>query len=89
MPAAGPEPAAAEPFLPTYVPDQFRLSEPPECDMVMKGGITSGVVYPYAVLEIATKYRLRSIGGTSAGAIAAAFAAAAESAASTAGPRHS
>jgi hypothetical protein len=44
----------------------------------MKGGITSGVVYPYAVLEIAAKYRLRSIGGTSAGAIAAAFAAAAE-----------
>lgn len=44
----------------------------------MKGGVTSGVVYPYAILELAKRYRLRSIGGTSAGAIAAAFAAAAE-----------
>lgn len=50
----------------------------PECDLIMKGGITSGVVYPHAIRRIATKYRLRSIGGTSAGAIAAAFAAAAE-----------
>ncbi|MFN7107685.1 MAG: hypothetical protein ACK4MY_05665, partial [Brevundimonas sp.] len=44
----------------------------------MKGGVTSGVVYPYAILELARKYRFHSIGGTSAGAIAAAFAAAAE-----------
>jgi predicted acylesterase/phospholipase RssA len=49
-----------------------------ECDVVMKGGITSGVVYPGAVLEIAKRYRFRSIGGASAGAIAAAVAAAAE-----------
>jgi predicted acylesterase/phospholipase RssA len=49
-----------------------------ECDVVMKGGITSGVVYPGAVTEIAKRYRLRSIGGASAGAIAAAVAAAAE-----------
>lgn len=49
-----------------------------ECDLVMKGGITSGVVYPKAITEIAKTYRLRQIGGTSAGAIAAAFAAAAE-----------
>lgn len=49
-----------------------------ECDLIMKGGITSGVVYPHAIGKIATKYRLRSIGGTSAGAIAAVFAAAAE-----------
>lgn len=48
-----------------------------ECDLVMKGGITSGVVYPPAVLELATRYRFRSIGGSSAGAIAAALAAAA------------
>ena len=48
------------------------------CDLVMKGGITSGVVYPQAVCEIARDYRLRNIGGTSAGAIAAAAAAAAE-----------
>jgi hypothetical protein len=36
----------------------------------MKGGITSGVVYPLAIVEIAKAFRLRSIGGTSAGAIA-------------------
>ncbi len=44
----------------------------------MKGGITSGVVYPLAVCELAKVYRLRSVGGSSAGAIAAAAAAAAE-----------
>ena len=49
-----------------------------ECDLVMKGGITSGVIYPLAIVEISKAFRLRSIGGTSAGAIAAAAAAAAE-----------
>ena len=49
-----------------------------DCDIVMKGGITSGVVYPGAVLRLARRYRFRSIGGTSAGAIAAAVVAAAE-----------
>ena len=49
-----------------------------ECDVVMKGGITSGVVYPLAVCQLATAYRLRNVGGASAGAIAAAAAAAAE-----------
>jgi predicted acylesterase/phospholipase RssA len=44
----------------------------------MKGGITSGVVYPGAVDALARRYRFRSIGGTSAGAIAAAVVAAAE-----------
>ena len=48
------------------------------CDVVMKGGITSGVVYPTAVTKLAQHFRLRSIGGTSAGAIAAAAAAAAQ-----------
>jgi predicted acylesterase/phospholipase RssA len=50
----------------------------PECDVVMKGGITSGIVYPHAVVRLASHYRLRSVGGASAGAIAAAAAAAAE-----------
>ena len=49
-----------------------------ECDVVMKGGITSGVLYPLAVCELAKVYHLRNVGGTSAGAIAAAAAAAAE-----------
>jgi predicted acylesterase/phospholipase RssA len=48
------------------------------CDLVMKGGITSGVVYPMAVVELAQRYRFENIGGTSAGAIAAVITAAAE-----------
>jgi putative phosphoesterase len=35
----------------------------------MKGGVASGIVYPQATLTLAEKYRLRSVGGTSAGAI--------------------
>lgn len=49
-----------------------------ECDVIMKGGITSGIIYPGVVHRLAGTYRLRSIGGASAGAIAAAAAAAAE-----------
>lgn len=71
--------------LPVFTADDFALTDPPECDLIMKGGITSGIVYPYAILELATKYRFRSLGGTSAGAIAAAFAAAAEYARSVRG----
>ncbi len=60
------------------------------CDVVLKGGITSGVVYPALIARLAVGptapepsqpgegYRLRNIGGASAGAIAAAAAAAAE-----------
>ncbi|HEV3154412.1 MAG TPA: hypothetical protein VGZ02_11455 [Candidatus Baltobacteraceae bacterium] len=48
------------------------------CDIVMKGGVTSGVVYPSAVLRIAQQFQFKNIGGTSAGAIAAAIVAAAE-----------
>jgi len=54
------------------------LSPTKECDLVMKGGITSGVVYPLAICRLATVHCFRQIGGTSAGAIAAATAAAAE-----------
>jgi predicted acylesterase/phospholipase RssA len=56
-------------------PDATRTLE---CDLVMKGGITSGVIYPKLVTLLASRYRLRCIGGTSAGAIAAAAAAAAQ-----------
>jgi predicted acylesterase/phospholipase RssA len=49
-----------------------------ECDLIMKGGITSGVVYPRAAGHLAQRYRFRRLGGASAGAIAAAFVAAAE-----------
>jgi hypothetical protein len=51
---------------------------PTECDLVMQGGITSGVAYPAAVLELYQQFRFRSIGGASAGAMAAAVTAAAE-----------
>ena len=49
-----------------------------DCDLIMKGGVTSGLVFPGAITSLADKYRLRSIGGTSAGAIAAVAAAAME-----------
>lgn len=54
------------------------MSDLLDCDLVMKGGITSGVVYPGAIVELSTRYRFRSIGGASAGAIAATLTAAAE-----------
>jgi predicted acylesterase/phospholipase RssA len=63
-----------EPDTPEPVPSLL----PRECDLVMKGGITSGVIYPRVVSQLAKLYTLRSIGGTSAGAIAAAAAAAAQ-----------
>src|ERR1700683_317428 len=56
------------------------------CDIVLKGGITSGVVYPLALTSLAKEYRFSSIGGTSAGAMAAAAAAAAEYGRQTGGP---
>lgn len=66
-------------------PEQLDLGDPASyrdaglsCDLIMKGGITSGVVYPQATCRLATRYRLRRLGGASAGAIAAALGAAAE-----------
>jgi predicted acylesterase/phospholipase RssA len=60
-------------------PRTYDYSHPTRsCDVVMKGGITSGVVYPHALCELARTYRFANVGGTSAGAIAAAAAAAAE-----------
>ena len=58
------------------IPKDTRALE--ECDLVMKGGVTSGIVYPATIIKLAEKYRFRSIGGTSAGAIAASLTAAAE-----------
>jgi hypothetical protein len=48
------------------------------CDIVMAGGVTSGIIYPGAVSTIARRFSFHSIGGTSVGAIAAAVTAAAE-----------
>ncbi len=50
----------------------------PQCSLIMKGGITSGVIYPRLASRLADDYRFRSIGGSSAGAIAAAATAVAE-----------
>lgn len=57
------------------------LEEPPKdrwCDLVLTGGVASGVVYPWAIVELARQFRFRNIGGTSVGALAAAIAAASE-----------
>ncbi len=55
------------------------LKESKQCDLVMKGGITSGIIYPPLVIKLHKDgYAFRSVGGTSAGAIAAAVTAAAE-----------
>jgi len=61
------EPASAQPAGPLK-----------ECDLIMKGGITSGVIYPRAAVKLSNSYRFKQVGGASAGAIAAAFVAAAE-----------
>ncbi|HAM46081.1 MAG TPA: hypothetical protein DCM67_13810 [Propionibacteriaceae bacterium] len=58
-------------------PDDAAMPEL-ACSLIMKGGITSGVIYPRLVTELAQTYRFADIGGTSAGAIAAAAAAIAE-----------
>ena len=73
--------------LPPFEASSFPAEPELECDIVMKGGITSGVIYPLAVCELAQVYRLRSVGGASAGAIAAAAAAAAEVGRATVPPR--
>jgi predicted acylesterase/phospholipase RssA len=54
------------------------MAERRKCDIVMQGGITSGVVYPGLVCKLAEHYDFQNIGGTSAGAIAASLTAAAE-----------
>jgi predicted acylesterase/phospholipase RssA len=61
---------AAEDFV-SRAPERF-------CDIIMKGGVTSGIVYPRAVCHLAQHFVIKSIGGTSVGAIAAAVTAAAE-----------
>lgn len=64
----------------SHTPDPLR-EVPPEdcfCDLVLNGGVASGVVYPWALLKLARHYRFKCIGGNSVGAMAAAIAAAAE-----------
>jgi predicted acylesterase/phospholipase RssA len=65
-PLPPPDPLTEEPLADRY------------CDLVLNGGVASGVVYPWALLELARHYRFKCIGGNSVGAMAAAVAAAAE-----------
>lgn len=58
--------------------ETVRPESLPLCDIVMQGGVTSGVVYSNAVVALSRKFRLKNIGGTSVGALAAAVTAAAE-----------
>ncbi len=62
------------------MPDPLREQPPADrfCDLVLNGGVASGVVYPWALLHLARHYRFKSIGGNSVGAMAAVLAAAAE-----------
>ena len=68
----------ATPFRDTTWTGETLNPQKPLCDLVMKGGITSGVVYPKLIYELSQRYQFKSIGGTSAGAIAAGACAAAE-----------
>jgi len=73
MPESTPSPSDVR-----WVAKQFTEGVERFCDLVMKGGVTSGVVYPLAVCRLAEKYAFKKIGGTSVGAIAAVLTAAAE-----------
>ena len=59
-----------------------------QCDIILRGGITSGIVFPRAIAKLAETYDFRSIGGSSAGAIAAAWTAAAALCRGEAGARY-
>ena len=67
-------------MTPQSLPDADRWLRKPRagCDVVLKGGITSGVIYPRALVELGRNYRFHGMGGSSAGAIGAALGAAAE-----------
>lgn len=70
------------PRAPAALPEPLDpQSKPPidqYCDLVLKGGVVDGVIYPGVLIELARHYRFQSIAGTSVGAIAASLAAASE-----------
>ncbi|MHC4376473.1 MAG: patatin-like phospholipase family protein [Planctomycetota bacterium] len=59
-------------------PFEIRPDADRPCDLVLKGGIASGIVYPEAVRRLASEFNFVGIAGTSAGAIVASITAAAE-----------
>jgi predicted acylesterase/phospholipase RssA len=68
----------SETSAPGTNPADSYAAPPRQCDVVMSGGVTSGIVYPRVITGLAQEYQFRCVGGTSAGAIAAAATAAAE-----------
>ncbi|TVQ36772.1 MAG: hypothetical protein EA356_05175 [Geminicoccaceae bacterium] len=58
--------------------DMADANAKPPCDIILRGGITSGVIYPGTIHGLAKTYRFVNVGGASAGAIAAGVTAAAE-----------
>jgi predicted acylesterase/phospholipase RssA len=71
-------PARAARAAATGSAEDYRAYADASCDLTMRGGSTSGVIYPLAACSLAQHYVFRSVGGSSAGAIAAAATAAAE-----------
>jgi predicted acylesterase/phospholipase RssA len=69
----GPLPPMPDPLDPQSSPPLDRF-----CDLVLKGGVVDGVIYPGVLIELARGFRFQSLAGTSVGAIAAALAAASE-----------
>ena len=67
-----------EPEFPVYRSTDFSEPGAGPCDLILEGGVASGAVHPYVVLELAQRHTLKSIGATSAGANAGVLAAAAE-----------
>lgn len=79
--APAPPPQASKATNPQPGPTTIDGDSAPHdrfCDIVMEGGITSGIIYAAAVVELSKHYRFKSIGGSSIGAFAAALTAAAE-----------
>ena len=77
---AAPSPSTAAKVEPDD-DDTIGLRQAPAdrfCDLVMEGGVTSGIIYAAAVADLSKQYRFCNIGGSSIGAFAAALAAAAE-----------
>lgn len=48
------------------------------CDLVLEGGVTSAVIYTGLIARLSRHYQLKSLGGTSSGAVAAAAGAIAQ-----------
>jgi predicted acylesterase/phospholipase RssA len=69
-------------LTPAQMPDPLDpATRPPMnqyCDVVLKGGVVDGVIYPGVLTELARHYRFQGIAGTSVGAIAASITAASE-----------